>query len=172
MNKTVVLRLCKVILCLTLAVFALVTGLDNILDYESNYRFVVHTLAMDTVFPETTVKWRAITNPALAQFFYGAIIIAELITGVLLLIGSIQLARTINENTRFDQAKSWVTLGCTLGVLLWFGGFMVVGGEWFKMWQSETWNGTESAFRFTLILLASMIFVGQPEDAADGNRRS
>jgi predicted small integral membrane protein len=23
-----------------------------------------------------------------------------------------------------------------------------VGGEWFQMWQSQIWNGQESAFRF------------------------
>lgn len=164
MKKTAVVRFCKIVLCLTLAVFALLTGLDNLLDYNSNYRFVVHTLAMDTVFPETTVKWRAITDPTVARCFYGAIIFAELLTGALLFIGAIRLACAINQDARFDQAKSWVFLGCTLGVLLWFGGFMVVGAEWFKMWQSETWNGTESAFRFALILLASMIFIGQTEE--------
>jgi predicted small integral membrane protein len=35
----------------------------------------------------------------------------------------------------------------TLGCLLWFVAFLTVGGEWFLMWQSRTWNGEEAAFR-------------------------
>ena len=39
-------------------------------------------------------------------------------------------------------------IGTTLGFLVWFTGFLVIGGEWFAMWQSATWNGQEAAFRF------------------------
>jgi predicted small integral membrane protein len=40
---------------------------------------------------------------------------------------------------------------------VWFFGFMVVGGEWFSMWQSPTWNGQEAAFRFYMTILAVLI---------------
>ena len=40
---------------------------------------------------------------------------------------------------------------------------MVVGGEWFAMWQSKTWNGQEAAFRFYMTLLAVLIFVNQTD---------
>ena len=42
-------------------------------------------------------------------------------------------------------------------------GFMVIGGEWFVMWQSTTWNGQEAAFRFYVTALAALIFVNQPD---------
>jgi len=38
---------------------------------------------------------------------------------------------------------------------------MVVGGEWFQMWQSQAWNGQEGAFRFYLTILAVLVFVNQ-----------
>jgi predicted small integral membrane protein len=38
---------------------------------------------------------------------------------------------------------------------------MVVGGEWFAMWQSPTWNGQQAAFRFYTTLLLALIFVAQ-----------
>jgi predicted small integral membrane protein len=45
-------------------------------------------------------------------------------------------------------------------VMLLFGaGFVAIGGEWFLMWQSKIWNGTEAATRyfgiaaFTLVAL-------------------
>jgi predicted small integral membrane protein len=41
----------------------------------------------------------------------------------------------------------------------WFVGFMVIGGEWFLMWQSSTWNGQEAAFRFYLTVLAVSAYV-------------
>jgi Predicted small integral membrane protein (DUF2165) len=46
---------------------------------------------------------------------------------------------------------------------VWFFGFMVVGGEWFSMWQSAMWNGQEAAFRFYMTILAVLIFVNQPD---------
>ena len=43
-------------------------------------------------------------------------------------------------------------------------GFIVVGGEWFEMWQSQSWNGQEAAFRFYITILAVLIFVNQKDD--------
>jgi predicted small integral membrane protein len=54
-------------------------------------------------------------------------------------------------------------VGADLGFLLWFAGFMVVGGEWLATWQSKVWNGQVSAFRFYITLLAVVIFVNQPD---------
>jgi predicted small integral membrane protein len=41
---------------------------------------------------------------------------------------------------------------------------MVVGGEWFQMWQSPSWNGQEAAFRFYLTILAVLIFINQKDE--------
>jgi predicted small integral membrane protein len=40
---------------------------------------------------------------------------------------------------------------------------MVVGGEWFAMWQSEHWNGQQTAFRIYLTVLAVLIFIQQQD---------
>ncbi len=40
---------------------------------------------------------------------------------------------------------------------------MVVAGEWFAMWQSQTWNGQEAAFRFYVAVLGVLIFVALPD---------
>jgi len=49
------------------------------------------------------------------------------------------------------------------GFVLWFFGFLVVAGEYFAMWQSQTWNGQEAAFRLTMIILGVLIFVSLSE---------
>ena len=54
---------------------------------------------------------------------------------------------------------------------MWFFGFMAVGGEWFSMWQSPTWNGQEAAFRFYMTILAVLIFVNQPDGELSASSR-
>ena len=68
----------------------------------------------------------------------------------------------------FNQAKAYVVAGATLAFLVWFFGFMVVAGEWFAMWQSQTWNGQEAAFRFYMAVLGVLIFVALPDTDLDG----
>jgi predicted small integral membrane protein len=44
---------------------------------------------------------------------------------------------------------------------------MAIGGEWFLMWQSETWNGQEAAFRFYVTILLVLLYVIQPDGEPD-----
>ena len=162
-----ILRICKSIACFLLAILALLVCLNNLLDYDSNYAFVQHTLSMDTVFPSNTLKYRAILNPFAWSLAYGLIIFTEFLTGVLLLIGAIGLFKNIHSLLLFNRAKNWVYLGCLVGFLLWFFGFIVIGGEWFCMWQSEKWNGIESAFRIVALIMFTFLFTAMPEPGAD-----
>ena len=162
-----ILRVCKSIVCLLLAVFALLVCLNNLADYDSNYAFVQHTLSMDTVFPSNTLKYRAILDPFVWSLAYGLIIFAEFLTGVLLLIGAIGLLKNIHSPLEFNESKNWIYLGCLVGFLLWFFGFIVIGGEWFCMWQSEQWNGIGAAFRFVVIIMFTLLFIALPEPAGD-----
>ena len=57
----------------------------------------------------------------------------------------------------FNQKKRLAGLAFVLGINPWFGGLVVVGGEWFLMWQSEVWNGIQAAFRVAVYF--SMIFL-------------
>ena len=63
----------------------------------------------------------------------------------------------------YNAAKRFVYLGGTVGFLVWFVGFTIVGGEWFAMWQSQTWNGQEPAFRITMTILVVLLLVSQPD---------
>jgi predicted small integral membrane protein len=58
----------------------------------------------------------------------------------------------------FNAAKRLPVMGLTLSLLLWLVAFLCVGGEWFLMWQSQTWNGQQEAFRmFTVVALVLLI---------------
>jgi predicted small integral membrane protein len=39
----------------------------------------------------------------------------------------------------------------------------VIGGEYFAMWQSSTWNGQEGAFRFVTMILGGLVFLSLPD---------
>ena len=158
-----ILRVSKSIICFSLSIFALLVCLNNVVDYDSNYSFVQHTLSMDTVFPGNTLKYRAIHDPFVWRLAYGLIIFAEFLTGALLLIGAIGLLKNIHLPLAFKRAKNWIYLGCLTGFLLWFFGLIVIGGEWFCMWQSEKWNGIEAAFRFVAIIMFTLLFIAMPE---------
>jgi len=158
------LRLSKIIMCLCLAAFAFLVTFGNITDYGSNYAFVQHVLSMDTTFPGNALMYRSITNPAIWTAAYWLIIVGEGITCILFLVAAWRLwqARRL-PGEAFNRAKNGVVLAATMGFLVWFFGFMVVGGEWFAMWQSQTWNGQDAAFKFYMTILAVLIFVNQPD---------
>jgi len=154
------LRLCKVVKAASLALFASLVAVDNLVDYNSNYSFVQHVLSMDTTFPNNTLRWRAITQPTLWQAAYWMIILGEALTGAAYSIGSIALLRSLRASgATFNRSKRFVYLATAVGFLVWFFGFMVIGGEWFSMWQSPAWNGQEAAFRFYAALLGVGIFI-------------
>lgn len=158
------LRLSKIVMSLCLAAFAFLVAFGNITDYGSNYAFVQHVLSMDTTFPGNALMYRSITNPTLWTIGYWLIILGEALTCVLFLVASLKLWQARNgTGQEFNDAKGFVVIGATMGFLVWFFGFMVVGGEWFAMWQSSTWNGQEAAFKFYMTMLAVLIFVNQPD---------
>jgi len=53
----------------------------------------------------------------------------------------------------------------TLACLLWFVAFLTVGGEWFLMWQSRTWNSQDAAFRMFASLGIILDYLSLPEPA-------
>jgi predicted small integral membrane protein len=162
-------RYAKIIMSLVLASFCLLVTFDNITDYGTNYLFVQHVMSMDTTFPGNALMYRSITNPMLWQIAYALIIAAEGVTGILFLAGAIRLFQVRNASgADFNEAKTLVIAGATLAFLVWFFGFMVVAGEWFAMWQSQTWNGQEAAFRFYMAVLGVLIFVSLPDGDLPG----
>ena len=157
-------RCAKTLMTLALALFAFMVAFNNISDYGSNFAFVQHVLSMDTTFPSNKAMYRAITTPALWHAAYWVIIFGESLTCALLTIGALSMWRARRASAiEFARAKQWAVAGAAMGFLVWFLGFMVVGGEWFLMWQSRVWNGQEAAFRFYMAILGVLIFVNQPD---------
>jgi len=148
--------------------FAGLVALNNILDYGSNFEFVSHVLSMDTTFEGNQLMYRAMTTPGIHHVAYWFIITLEAVCGIACLIAAMFMARgTMSGDPGiYRRGKSLAYLGLTLGFLLWFGGFMVVGAEWFLMWQSDAWNGQDAAFMFSTSILGVLIYLSQSEELA------
>ena len=160
-------RLAKTTMAASLAASALLAAYNNVADYESNFQFVRHVLSMDTTFPGNALKHRAVAAPGLWHAAYWSIIAGEALAGLAFAAGAAEMARHLRaDGATFQRGKRFVHLGAALGFLVWFFGFMVVGGEWFAMWQSKLWNGQEAAFRFYMTVLGVLVFVGQRDEVS------
>ncbi len=164
-----VLRYCKIIFVASVALFFSVIAYGNVADYGSNWEFVQHVMSMDTIFPNSTLKWRAITSPQLQTLAYWAIIAWEAATAVVLWIGAIRLLSMVNS-AGFGRAKTVAVAGLTMGFLLYGVGFVIVGGEWFAMWQSQIWNGETKAFQFIGMIIAVLLVLLIPEAGEEPER--
>jgi predicted small integral membrane protein len=131
---------------------------SNITDYATNFEFVKHVLSMDTIFENSTVKYRAIPHDGFHHAAYIFIILLETAMAYFFTSSAIQLYRQLkNEKEQFNTAKKNAYIGISLGILLWFVGFTVVGGEWFSMWQSADWNGLDPADRITTFFMLTYL---------------
>jgi predicted small integral membrane protein len=158
------LRTIKLLLVFGVAIFYSMVVFNNITDYGSNYEFVRHVLMMDSTFPGNRGMWRAIHTPLLHTAFYVSIITWETISMLLCWWGGLRMAQALRGTaTAFHQAKRVSIVALTLSLLMWLVAFLAVGGEWFLMWQSKTWNGQDAAFRMFTVVGIVLLLVAQPD---------
>ena len=148
--------------------FVLLVAFGNITDFGTNQAFVQHVLSMDTTnFGGTpgegldpAVMWHAITEPVLQNIGYVLIIAWEAAAGIVL---AVAFGYWIAERGRgYATARALTTIGLLMIVILFMGGFIDIGGEWFMMWRSTAWNGEDAALRSAILALASLVFVHLP----------
>ena len=157
-------RIAKIVMVTCLAVYCLLVAFNNLTDYGTNHLFVQRVLSMDTTFPGNKLMYRAVEHPSLWHAAYWTIIAGQLVAGVLFLAGAIRLWQVrAAPGEAFNGAKGLTVAGALAAFLVWFFLFMVIAGEWFAMWQSQTWNGQDAAFRFYMTALAVLIFVVLPD---------
>jgi predicted small integral membrane protein len=160
----IAIRAAKIAMVAAIALWVSLVAFGNVTDYGTNLAFVQHVLSMDTVFPLSNIKYRAITSPALHHAAYAVIIATEAAVALLCWIGAFALLRRLRADASvFNRGKTLAIAGLTLGFLLFQAGFIAIGGEWFGMWQSTQWNGIQSAFRFAMIIVAVLIVLAMPD---------
>ena len=163
------LRLLQSLVVFLSGLFALFVFAGNLMDYDSNFEFVKHVLSMDTTFDGNALMWRAITEPWVHTLAYIAIIVAEGVFAILGIVGGIQLLRHRNADALgYNRARRWGYATFALGFLIWYLGFVVIGSEWFAMWQSSTWNGKDTAMNISLLWAGFAVLLAMNEPAGLG----
>jgi predicted small integral membrane protein len=157
-------RRLKILLTGGLTVLCGLIALGNINDPQTNFLFVQHVLSMDTIQPSSALAKHALPFPLLWTAGFWLIVIGEGTTATLFALGTFELFRARNFQARdFDRAKRFVYAAAGCAFLIWFVGFITVGGEWFAMWQSQVWNGQQAAFRIIASILLILSYVAQPD---------
>jgi len=158
------IRIVKLLLLAGIALDYTLVVFNNLSDFNSNYEFVRHVLSMDSTFPGNHAMWRAMPWPGMHLAFYWTIIAWEFATGVLAWWGVVCLVRAFRGPAiAFNAAKRVPAAALTLSLLMWLVAFLDVGGEWFLMWQSRTWNGQEEAFRMFVVVGFVLLLLLQPD---------
>lgn len=158
------IKISKVVFIWAIALFASLAAFSNFSDYDSNYKIVSHVLKMDTTFPDNKSMWRAIDSTVTHHFIFCLIILMEAVIALFCWVGGLRLYLSRKDSDRFNQAKGMAVVGLAVGVVLWFTGFITIGGEWFMMWQSEVANGQQAAFRLVVIFSTLLIYLVHPDN--------
>lgn len=107
----------------------------------------------------------AIGSPAAVVVCVLIILTGEFLVGALCLKGAWDLwrARSADAAT-FNGAKNLALLGTGMALVVWFGGFIVVGGALFQMWQTDIGSGSfRDAFVYAGTGGLILLFVNQPD---------
>ncbi|MGK0720741.1 DUF2165 family protein [Leucobacter sp. W1478] len=158
------LRLLQALTLGAAGLFGLFVVIGNLNDSDANFQFVQHVLSMDTTFEDSDIRWRAIDLTAIHIAAFVGIIAVEAAFTALALIGAVLLLRHRRADRRtYDRARAWGFAAYGMGILIWFVGFIVVGSEWFAMWQSDTWNGKETAMGLATLWAVFAVLLAQNE---------
>jgi predicted small integral membrane protein len=158
-------RSAKLLLLAGIALYYTLVVLNNLTDFGSNYEFIQHVLSMDSTFPGNHSMWRALPWRDMHLVFYWLIIVWEIVTAILAWWGLVNLVRALRGPANvFNSEKRVAVMALTLSLLMWLVAFLDVGGEWFLMWQSRTWNGQEEAFRMFVIVGFVLLLLQQVDN--------
>ncbi|MCI0466524.1 MAG: DUF2165 domain-containing protein [Beijerinckiaceae bacterium] len=159
------IRLAKILCAAAVAFYMALVVFNNVTDYWTNFAFVADVLDIEQVSPRSDIRWRAITSPALHHAAYVLIILTEFLVAMLTFGGALAMGLALKASAkRFEHAKVKAIAGLSFGFLLFEGGFVAVGGEWFGMWQSASYDAVPSAFRILVTMLGVLIFISLKDE--------
>jgi len=159
------IRYLKTVLTAAVALMGVLYALQNLANLDEAFFAVAHVLRMEgqEVYPRSLGP--AVTAPALIWIALGVIIMTEFAIGFLAGKGTWDLWRARKGGPEaFDAAKTFAVLGCGAAVLLWFGFFLVIGGGYFQMWQTEIGQASfADASRMAAMAGLVLLIVNAPE---------
>lgn len=159
------LRYLKMIAALLIGLIGLLAFLNNLLN------ILIAQSLVAAVISAPDQPYYKIIGPTFAaawQGWLGLIVImtGELAAGVLGIIGAARMLRARSAvSAEFQTAKSLAIAGGAIGVLVWYGFFIVLGELYFNMWQTDIGLGSvNGAFRYGTVCAVLMFLVAMREE--------
>jgi predicted small integral membrane protein len=154
------IRITKIIAAIFIGTIGLLVFLGNLLNLSSAYDFVSFVVAgaeqpyYKIIGPTVTAGW-------LTWIALFVIMAVELAIGTLGFSGAIRMIQQRGGTSdQFSNSKAHAVLAGALGMLLWYGFFIVIGEGYFQMWQTELGLGAVAgAFRYGSVCAVLMFFI-------------
>lgn len=160
------LRLVKIALICSIALWGFIGALFNIIDWGGTMSAVGAATSMST-FEGGVDSWKATSNSA--AIWLGAIFIffSKLTAAVLCTMGAVNMWQARDADpAQFAIAKELAMAGCGIAIIMLFGGFIIIAESWFELWRSDVMRGPvlDSAFRYAGMIALIALFVASGED--------
>ena len=160
------LRIIKILLILSIAAWALLGVMGNLVDWGGTMGAVQAATSMSTFDPAPT-SGRATTNGAVILLGAVFIVLLKIATGALFLFGAWQMwSARGGDAADFAKAKAYALAGCGVALFMLFAGWIVIAETWFEMWRSPVMIdlALNSAFRYAGMIGVMALFVGAREE--------
>lgn len=158
-------RILKVVLVLFVGLQGLLYVAGNLSNWDAGLGAVSYVIGMDEheIYPNHIFP--SITNTVLVTIGFLTILTGEFLVGILSLKGAWDLWQArAGSASEFNAAKTFAVLGTGMGLVVWFGGFIVLGGALFQMWQTAIGSGSfDDAFVFAGTSGIVLLFVNAPD---------
>lgn len=160
------IRYLKIVLIVVVALQGLLFALQNIANLDAAFQAVAYSVgrAEHAVYPDSIGP--TVTSPWLIWAFLSLILAGEFSVAGVAGTGAWKLWSVRREDAEaFNAAKGTAILGCGLAMLVWFGGFGVIAGALFNIWQTTAGGlSLQGAFQYASLGALIALFVNMTDN--------
>ncbi len=164
------MRFAKIALAALIACLHFIYAAQNVVNAPAAVGVMAYVFSMadHTVHPNAIGP--AVTHPQVIWVGFAVIIVLEFAAALLAGVGAAALWAVRSKSAAaFNAAKGYALLGAGLGLVIWFGFFIVIGGGYFQMWQTPAGQGSlNGAFQYGVICAASFIIIAMADTDHQG----
>lgn len=159
------IRITKIVAAFFIGAIGALFFLDNLFNLESAYS-VVSFVVSGAEQPYYKILGPTVSSTPLTYLALLTIMTGELAVGVLGILGAFRMIQERKGSSEsFNAAKSSAIVAGVVGMLVWYGFFIVIGEGYFHMWQTEIGLGSvEGAFRYGTVCAVLMFYIAKQND--------
>jgi predicted small integral membrane protein len=153
------MRYFKIDFVILISLLCLIYAGQNVVNLDACYQTFAYVMsnADHQAYPDSFFP--AIQSPTLIWLMLILVVGLEFTAGLLAAKGAWDLwgARKASASS-FNAAKKYALLGCSTGIIVWLGLFLVFGGALFQMWQTQIGAGS-LANSFQFFMACGLVFI-------------